>query len=193
VDVDDDGLGAAARVWLSHPTMAAGEDPNDDVTLAPTNVRIPFPGVNGVRYAARSNFVYYTATAAEAFMRVAIDPTTHEPVGEPERLASIHTPDDFCIDEDAGVAYITTHVGNTIQRVPLQPGTADADRGVVVGEPFTEPLVGPTSVVWGRGPHDYGHVAFVSTDGGELLPPDGIVGPGQVLRIDFPTHDVRDR
>jgi hypothetical protein len=40
--------------------------------------------------------------------------------------------------------------------------------------------------VWGRGDGDYGHVAYVATDGGETLqPPDGIVRPAQVLRIEF--------
>jgi hypothetical protein len=190
VDLDDDGPSATARVWLQHDTMAPGTDPSA-VKLTPT-VQIPFPGVNGVRYAGRTNFVYYTASAPEVFMRVAVDPVTHEPVGERELVTEgIHALDDFCIDENAGMAYLTTHIDNTIVRVPLGPGTGGAARGVVAADPFTEQLIGPSSAVWARAPHDYGRVAYVTTDGGETLPPpDGIIRSAEVLRIEFPDSGV---
>jgi hypothetical protein len=37
----------------------------------------PQPGINGIRYAARTNAVYYTSTGQKVFMRVAVDPATH--------------------------------------------------------------------------------------------------------------------
>jgi hypothetical protein len=176
VDLSEDGLSATARVWLKHDTMA----------FDPDNPLNPQPGVNGVRYAARTNFLYYTSTTLKRFMRVAVDPVTHEPVSEPELVASGTMADDFCIDENADVAYITTHRENTIDRVPLEPAENGPARVIVAGEPFTEQLIGPSSAAWGRGPADYGRVAYVSSDGGTTSPPpDGKVRPAQVLRVEF--------
>jgi hypothetical protein len=173
VDLSDDGLAATARVWLQHDSMA----------WDPDNPLNPQPGINGVRFASRTNFLYYTSTTRKLFMRVAVDPVTHEPASEPEFVAGGTMADDFCIDEDAGVAYVTTHRENTIDLVPLRP---DASRVIVAGEPFTEQLIGPSSAAWGRGQADYGRVAYVSTDGGTTAPPpDGKVRPARVLRVEF--------
>jgi hypothetical protein len=173
VDLSDDGLAATARVWLQHDSMA----------WDPDNPLNPQPGVNGVRFAARTNFLYYTSTTRKLFMRVAVDAVTHEPADEPEFVAGGTMADDFCIDEDAGVAYVTTHRESTIDRVQLRP---DAERICVAGEPFTEQLIGPSSAAWGRGPTDYGRVAYVTTDGGTTSPPpDGKTRPAQVLRVEF--------
>jgi hypothetical protein len=179
VDLSQDGLAATTRVWLQHESMAFLAD-------NPLNPGWAQPGINGVRYAARANFVYYTSTALKLFMRVAVDPHTHEPAGEPEFVAGGTMADDFCIDEDAGVAYVTTHRENTIDRVPLRPGQHGAERDIVAGAPFTAQLVGPSSAAWGRGPDDHGRVAYITTDGGTTAPPpDGIVRPAQLLRIEF--------
>ena len=48
--------------------------------------------------------------------------------------------DDFCIDENAGVAYIATHRQNTIDRVSLEPSENSYLRHSVAGKPFTEQL-----------------------------------------------------
>jgi hypothetical protein len=176
LDLSGDGMAATAKVWLQHDTMA----------FDPDNPLNPQPGVNGVRYAAKTNFLYYTSTTLKLFMRVGVDPATHEPAGEPELVASGTMADDFCIDENAGVAYVTTHRENTIDRVPLQPAADNAPRVIVAGDPFTTQCIGPSSAAWGRGPTDYGRVAYVSTDGGTTSPPpDGEVRPAQVLRVEF--------
>jgi hypothetical protein len=173
VDLSDDGLSAGAEVWLRHDSMA----------WDPDNPLNPQPGVNGVRFAPRTNFVYYTSTTRKLFMRVAVDAVSQEPAGEPEFVAGGTMADDFCIDEDAGVAYVTTHRENTIDLVPLRP---NASRIIVAGEPFTEQLIGPSSAAWARGPADYGRVAYLTTDGGTTAPPpDGKVRPAKVLRIEF--------
>jgi hypothetical protein len=95
--------------------------------------------------------------------------------------------DDFCIDENAGVAYLTTHRQNTIDRVSLEPSkNSDFGRHSVVGKPFTEQLIGPTSGAWGRGPGEYGRVAYFLTDGGtKSPPPDGIVRTATVVRVEL--------
>ena len=116
VDLADDGLTATASVWLHHHTMAP--DPDNGFT-SPLG---PQPGINGIRFAARTNVVYYTSSAQKLFMRVAVDPATHTPVGQPEVVAADITADDFCLDENAGVAYLTTHTDNTIVRVPIDAG-----------------------------------------------------------------------
>ncbi|HYB39126.1 MAG TPA: hypothetical protein VEF72_27655 [Mycobacterium sp.] len=175
VDLAKDGLTATARVWLHHDSMA----------FDPDNPLNPQPGVNGVRYGSRTNCLYYTSTTRKLFMRVPVDPQTHEPAGEPEFVAGGTMADDFCIDENAGVAYVTTHRENTIDRVPLRPGPHGVGRDIVAGETFTAQLVGPSSVVWGRGPNDYGHLAYVTTDGGTTEPPDGVIRRAQLLRIEL--------
>lgn len=94
--------------------------------------------------------------------------------------------DDFCIDENAGVAYLTTHRENTIDCVSLNPAN-NSDRFIVAGNPLNEELVGPSSVAWGRLPGEYGKVAFVTTDGGTASPlPDGVRRPAKLLRVEFP-------
>jgi hypothetical protein len=70
--------------------------------------------------------------------------------------------------------------------VPLEPGSSGPGRAVAAGEPFTDKMIGPTSIDWGRAPGDYGHVAYVPTDGGVIqLPPDGVLRPARLMRIEF--------
>jgi hypothetical protein len=185
VDLADDGLTASASVWLQHHTMAP--DPDNGFT-SPFG---PQPGINGIRFAARTNAVYYTSTGQKLFMRVAVDPATRTPVGQPEVVAADITADDFCLDENTAVAYLTTHTDNTIVRVPIHPGADGATRSIVAGDPFDEQLVGPSSAAWARGPADYGQIAYVTTDGGhtaiEYHRPgsDEIIRPARVVRAQF--------
>ncbi|MNV13041.1 hypothetical protein D3C71_1036680 [compost metagenome] len=166
---------AEARVWLKHDSMA----------LVPDNPVPNQPGINSVHYAAQTSHLYYTSTAQMLFMRVRVDTKTFEPAGTPELVARGRMWDDFCIDEDAGVAYITTHRQNTIDRVSLDPEKNNGPRYSVVGEPFSDELIGPSSVAWGRGPHEFGRVAYAITDGGLTAPRDGLVREARVLRIEF--------
>jgi hypothetical protein len=93
--------------------------------------------------------------------------------------------DDFCLDEEAGVAYVTTHRENTIARMSLEP-VRNEERESVAGNPFEEELVGPSSGAWGRAPGEAGRVAFFTTDGGmTALPSDGILRPAKILRVVF--------
>ena len=176
VDLAADGGRARPRVWLKDASM----DRDPDSPFVP-----PPPGVNGVRFSARTGYLYYTSTARHLFMRVPVDPGTHDPAGAPEFVAGGVMADDFCLDEDANVAYLTVHQQNTIERVPLQ---ADGlVRQIVAGEPFDEQLVGPSSAAWGRRRGDYGQIAYVTTDGGLAAPPtDDMVRPARLLRAELP-------
>ena len=169
--------GATADVWLRHPSM--NYDPDSGMTPVQ-------PGINGIRYAPATATVYYTCTAQKLFMRVRVDPDTCAPVSEPEQIGGGTMADDFCLDEDAGVAYLTTHRENTVDRVDLD-GPADQARVSVAGDPLDERLLGPSSAAWGRAPADDGRVAYVTSDGGTTNPlPDGTVRTAKLLRLDLP-------
>lgn len=174
IDLDDAGRNATVRVWLADDTMA--DDPDSGVPPPPQ------PGVNGLRYGAQTGYLYYSSTAQKVFMRVPVDPSTLDPAGPAQFVAAIDNADDFCLDEDAGFAYVTRHRANTIDRVPLAPRHGSEVRHIA-GDPFDETLVGPSSAAWGRGPTDHGRVAYVTTDGGTTAPPDGIVRQAALLRV----------
>jgi len=175
VDLSDDGRTATARVWLQDPSMNPGPP-----------VVPPQPGINGIEYGKMAGFVYYTSTFQELFMRVPVDPETFNPAGAPELIATGSLWDDFDIDEKAGAAYITTHRQNTLQRVPLDPHSGQAIQ-TIAGQPFDPQLAGPSDFAWGPGPQDVGSVAFLTTDGGVTAPPpDGIIRPAKLLRVDLP-------
>ena len=174
VDLADDTRDATARVWASDDTMA--DDPDSGVPPPPQ------PGVNGVRYGAQTGYLYYTSTAQKVFMRAPVDPSTLDAAGPPQFVAAIDNADDFCLDEEAGFAYVTRHRANTIDRVPLAPRHGSEVRHIA-GDPFDETLVGPSSAAWGRGPGDHGRVAYITTDGGTTAPPDGITRPAALLRL----------
>lgn len=176
VDLGEGARSATARVWLAHDTMA--DDPDSEVAPPPQ------PGVNGVRYSARTGYLYYTSTAQKVFMRVSVHPGTLDPAAGAEFVAAIDNADDFCVDEGAGFAYVTRHRANTLDRVPLTPRHG-SEIHHLAGDPFDEVLVGPSSVVWGRDPGDYGRVIYMTTDGGTTAPPNGIVRNAALLRVEL--------
>jgi hypothetical protein len=176
VDLPNDGATPVARVWLQHESMGYYRG----------QMKPEQPGVNGIRYAAKLGHIYYTATAKKLFMRVPVNPETLDAVGEPEHVSAGRMADDFCIDEDAGVAYVTTHRENTIDCISLDPAKNN-ERYIVAGDPFTEELIGPSSAAWSRVPGEYGKVAYVITDGGTASPPpDGVRRPAKLLRVALP-------
>jgi len=167
IDLGEGARSATAGVWLAHDTMAM--DPDSDVAPPPQ------PGVNGVRYGTQSGYLWYTSTAQKVFMRVAVDPETLDPAGAPEFVAAIDNADDFCVDENAGFAYVTRHRANTIDRVPLKPRHGSEVRHIA-GDPFDEILIGPSSAAWSRGPAEPRRVAYVTTDGGPPRRPTASCG-----------------
>lgn len=178
VDLSAGGSQGSARIWLQH----------DNMKNRPGEKKPEQPGVNGVRFDRQTNHVYYTSTSQQLMMRVAADPSTYEPAGLPEFIAGGRQWDDFVIDEKAGIAYVTTHRENTVDRVVLEPDGNRAGRVVAAGNPFTEILVGPSSGVWGRRKGDYGRTAYFSSDGGTAQPPDGVFRTAKILRVDFPQY-----
>ncbi len=171
----DDGM-PTARVWLKHDSMG----------YFPGQMKPEQPGVNGVKYAPKLNYLYYTNTAKQLFMRVKIDPHAFNPISEPEFVGGGGMFDDFCIDQDSGSAYLTTHRQNTIDRLSLEPDQNTDGRCSVAGDPFTEGLIGPSAGAWGRAPDEYGRVAYFTTDGGTASPPAGGARSAQLVRVELP-------
>lgn len=180
IDLTEGAHRATGRVWLAHDTM--GDDPDSEVAPPPQ------PGVNGVRYSARTGYLYYTSTAQKVFMRVPVDPATLDPAGSPEFVAAISDGDDFCVDDEAGFAYVTRHRANTFDRVPLAPRHGSEVRHLI-GDPLDTGMVGPSSAAWGRGPRDAGRVIYVTTDGGTTAPPNGVVRNAALLRVELTTPE----
>ena len=175
VDLGASGGEARVRVWLAHDSMG----------FYPGKMKPEQPGVNGVRYAAKSSHLYYTATAKKLLMRVPVDPRTFEPAGVPEIVVAGRMGDDFILDEEANVIYLTTHRQNTIDIVSMDPGYNSGFTQVVAGDPFTNELVGPSSGAWGRRPGDAGRVAYFVTDGGTASPLPSGLEPARLLRVEF--------
>lgn len=174
IDFGAEASAPEPSLWLRHESMAHIKD-----TLPPPTQ----PGINGVRYSAARGYVYYTTTGQKLFNRVRVDPTTFSPVGEPELIASGGMYDDFCIDDERGVAYLTVHRENRIDQVPLEP-----TRGAVhalAGEPLNDILLGPSSGVWSREPSEAGRVVYVTTDGGQTAPPPDGPKTAKLLRMEL--------
>lgn len=169
------GVNPSVRVWLQHESMG----------YFPGKMKPEQPGVNGIRYAERTQYLYYTSTAKKLFMRAKVNPQTLDPAEEPELVLAGRMADDFCIDEDAEVIYMTTHRQNTIDVVSMDPGLNSGFTQSVAGDPFTERLIGPSSGAWRRGPGDYGHVAYFIMDGGTASPPPSGPEAAQLIKVEF--------
>ncbi len=175
VDLPSDGSKPSFQVWLEHESMA----------YFPGAMKPEQPGVNGVRYASKTNYLYYTATAKKLFMRIKVDPDTLTPAAAPELVVAGRMGDDFLIDEEAEVIYLTTHRQNTIDVVSMTAGLNSGFTQSVAGDPFNEEIIGPSAGAWRRGPGDLGKVAYFITDGGTASPPPNGARSAKLLRIEF--------
>jgi hypothetical protein len=177
VDIPASGNEPSIRVWLEHESMG----------YFPGKMKPEQPGVNGVRYAAKTHALYYSSTAKKLFMRVAVNPETLEPAGEPELVVAGRMGDDFLIDEDAEVIYLTTHRQNTVDIVSMDPGLNSGFTQSIAGDPFTSALIGPSAGAWRRGANDLGRVAYFTTDGGTASPEPSGPLPATLLRFELQT------
>jgi hypothetical protein len=176
IDLPANGGQPRFRVWLEHESMG----------YFPGKMKPEQPGVNGVRYAVKTNYLYYTATAKKLLMRVKVDPVTLEPAGSPELVVAGRMGDDFLIDEEAKVIYLTTHRQNTIDVVSMDPALNSGFTQCIAGDPYTEQLIGPSAGAWGRGLDDLGRIAYFITDGGTASPPpDGRARSAKLLRVEL--------
>jgi hypothetical protein len=84
-------------------------------------------------------------------MRVKVEPHTFDPEVKPEVVGRGRMLDDFCIDQDAGFAYLTTHRQNTIDRLSLEPSKNDGARISIAGDPLSLAHIGPSAIHLGKG------------------------------------------
>ncbi|CAL5873707.1 uncharacterized protein PFLUO_LOCUS7989 [Penicillium psychrofluorescens] len=172
VDIPEDGSAPSAHVWLKHGMLAHSQDPE----------KHDVPGVNGLKFNSKDGHVYFTTTAQAIFGRIRVDSATLGPIGDPVDVTKRWMwGDDLIIDEEAGIAYVTTHRQNTIESITLSTGTTVN----VAGDPLNLDLIGPTAGSWGRGKGHTGQVAYFTTDGGIKNPLDGVVTEAMVLRVEF--------
>lgn len=169
------GPAPEASVWLEHSSMKH----------FPGKMKPEQPGVNGVRYAAKSHYLYYTATAKKLLMLVPVDPATFLPAGEPEIVVAGRMGDDFILDEEARAIYLTTHRQNSIDLVSMDPSENSGFTQIVAGDPFNLDVVGPSSGAWSRSPGAPGRVAYFITDGGTASPLPSGAEPAKLLRLEL--------
>jgi hypothetical protein len=101
-----------------------------------------------------------------------VDPISHDPVGEPEQVASgIHALDDFVIDENVDVAYLTTHIEQHHRARAAGSGDQRSHAQHHRGRALHPRVRRTVQHGLGRGDGDYGHIAYVATDDGETLQP----------------------
>ena len=175
IDWPSDGGSPSIRVWLEHDSMG----------YFPGKMKPEQPGVNGVRYASKTNYLYYSSTAKKLFMRVKVEANTLEPAGDPELVVAGRMGDDFLIDEDANVIYFTTHRQNTIDLISMDPGLNSGFTQSVAGDPYSEQVIGPSAGAWRRGPADAGRVAYFTSDGGTASPPPDGARNAKLLRLEL--------
>ena len=118
-------------------------------------------------------------------MRVKVDAGSLAPAAAPELVVAGRMGDDFLIDEDAEVIYLSTHRQNTIDIVSLNPGLNSGFTQSVAGDRDREEIIGPSAGAWRRGPEDLGKVAYFITDGGTASPPPDGPRPAKLLRVEF--------
>ena len=173
---------AAAKVWYSHPTMAA--------KLVLPDFQ---PGANGLKYSAKTGYAYYTSTQQKLLCRVRVNPTTLEADGEAEVLARGIPGDDMIIDDNeasSAVAYVTTHRDSSIVKIPLNAESSSYPRElkdievVVQGSENDTRVLGPTAGVWAKS--EEGKHAYFTSDGGLKHPVvDGLVRCAKVIEVKF--------
>jgi sugar lactone lactonase YvrE len=145
-------------IWLENEQIGPGDDPL-------------FPGANGIKI--RQGEAWITVSARRLIVRVPIladGSAGGVREGWPEVLG-----DDFAFGA-SGSLFVTTHPAQTVVRIDLSGARttlAGPDQGVV----------GATACAFGRAPGDE-HALYVSTNGGVILPHNGVVQDAKLVRIE---------
>lgn len=153
-----DAARKTASIWLEHELLARASADN------------PTPAVNGIKLYAGA--LYASNTAKQLLVRV---PVVGGKAGKPEVALSAIGLDDFDFDA-AGNLYGATHVYNSLVRV-------DPQKKVTLLAGLQQGMAGSTAVAVRA--TKTGLQAYVVTNGGMSLPPEGGVQTGKVLRVDL--------
>lgn len=131
------------------------------------------PGANGIK--ATPQELYITNTDRALVLRAALD-GRGTPTGEVVTLAEHLRGDDLAVASD-GDLFITNHIHNTLIRFDPRTGTRTAIAGPEQG------MAGSTACVFGTDPDEQTSL-FVTTTGGIVMPPEGVVQPAKLVRLE---------
>ena len=170
--------------WLSHPFL------KKCLPLDPAWSGVP--GVNGVRYSPDLHAVIVTNSERRLVLRIGVDEQANPKT--PEVIATGILGDDLAIDAEKQVAYITTHVTNSLVSVKLDALALEIEgegavltvknSELVAGGMTDRVFAGSTACVWSRAEGEVGKVLYVTTEGGIVMPVGGETGVARVLRVE---------
>jgi sugar lactone lactonase YvrE len=146
-------------VWLEDELIQPGESPRT-------------PGANGIKI--HGGTAYITVSARHLIVRAAI--RADGSAGPIETIWHDILGDDFAFGE-SGSLYVTTHSEQSLVRIdPTGKRTtiAGPDQG----------MVGSTACAFGKASDDE-NALYVSTDGGFIVPHDGGVQDGKLVRLEL--------
>ena len=144
-------------VWLEDELIGPGESPRT-------------PGANGIKI--RGGIAYITVSARHLIVRAPIRADCS--AGPIETVWRDILGDDFAFGE-SGSLYITTHPMQTLVRIdPSGKRTTIAGPG--------QGMVGSTACAFGAAPGDE-RALYVSTDGGFIVPHEGVVQDAKLVRL----------
>lgn len=172
------------QIWLVNVETGESKVLVSDALLAPPAGSAEL-GINGLKVLKRGDtaYLYFSTQATALFGRIPVCISGNYSVGAVEILQNGTTMDDFVLDEETGVAYMSG-AGNTLLSIPLDGGQLTT----VLGGLNETVLAGPTSVTLGRGLLDR-HSAYVTTNGGLLAPINGtFTEGGKVVSVDISGH-----
>ncbi|TVY39192.1 hypothetical protein LOCC1_G005090 [Lachnellula occidentalis] len=150
-----------------------------DAVLAPPTGS-SFLGINGLKVLKRGDtvYLYFSTQGSALFGRIPVSTCANHTVGPVEILSNGTTMDDFVLDEERGIAFISG-AANTLLTIPLDGG----ELTTVLGGLNQTVIAGPTSVTLGKGPLG-GDSVYVTTNGGLLAPVNGnYVEGGKVVAV----------
>jgi hypothetical protein len=129
------------------------------------------PGANGIARYKDEIIVSSTGKALLLWASIKADGTA----GKLALVADQLRADDLAADSD-GTLYLCTHIGHTVDAL-----TRDGSRVSVAGP--EEGLAGSTACAFGKGPSN-SQSLYVTTTGGIVGPPNGILEPARLVRLD---------
>ncbi|TVY29200.1 hypothetical protein LHYA1_G002725 [Lachnellula hyalina] len=139
-------------------------------------------GINGLKVLKRGDtiYLYFSTQASALFGRIPVSTCASHTVGPVEILSNGTVMDDFVLDEERGVAFMSGFE-NTLLSMPLDGG----ELTTLLGGLNETVVAGPTSATLGRGLLDKDSV-YVTTNGGLLAPINGtFIEGGQVVSVDI--------
>lgn len=139
-------------------------------------------GVNGLKVLPIEGtdivYVYFDNTDASLLCRIPISLATLQKTGPVEILQSGYSADDFALDPFEGFVYMADGRTNSINRIPIGGGRVTT----VFGGINDTIIEGPTAIAVGRGITNE-FVKYITTDGGQLAPVNGITTGGRVVAL----------